>query len=98
MLEGKSEKRSRSKAKKTPRATTGQVVFAGVTSSIPLIVKLGFVYLGFKRRAKKAGKVFKQELIANGINEEVAARLTEEYLKGSHFLSQFDFSNVAKGQ
>jgi hypothetical protein len=71
-------------------------VFAGVTSAIPLMVKLGFVYLGFKRKAKKAAKVFKKELIANGINEDVAVRLTEEYLKGSHFLRQFDFSNKVK--
>jgi hypothetical protein len=92
------EKRSRSKAKKPRRVTTGQVVFAGVTSSIPLMVKLGFVYLGFKRKAKKAGKVFKKELIANGINDDVATRLTEEYLKGSHFLRQFDFSNLARRQ
>ncbi|WP_455391940.1 hypothetical protein [[Eubacterium] cellulosolvens] len=96
MSEGKSGKRSKSKAKKLRGATTGQVVFAGVTSSIPLMVKLGFVYLQFKRKAKKAGRIFKKELVANGIDKNTAKLLTEEYLRGSHFLSQFDFSNMVK--
>ena len=98
MSEERYEKRSKSKAKKPRRATTGQVVFAGVTGSIPLMVKLGFVYLGFKRKAKKAAKIFEKELIANGIDKNTAKLLTEEYMKGSHFLRQFDFSNLARRQ
>lgn len=63
---------------------------------IPLAIKLGFVYLSFKRKAKKAGKVFKKELLAGGMEKREAELLTEEYLKTSHFLRGFDFSDLAK--
>ena len=63
---------------------------------VPLAIKLGFVYLSFKRKAKKAGKIFKKELLAGGIDKKEAKLLTEEYLKTSHFLRGFDFSDLAK--
>ena len=71
-----------------------EAVFTGIASAIPLMIKLGWVYLGFKRRSKKAGKIFKKELIANGIDKKMAEVMTEEYLKTSHFLNEFDFSYV----
>ena len=63
---------------------------------IPLVIKLGFVYLSFKRKAKKAGKIFEKELLANGIDKNTAKLLKQDYLQTSHFLSSFDFSHMAK--
>ena len=61
---------------------------------IPLVFKLGIVYLRFKRKAKRAGKVFQKELIKNGIDKETAKLLTEDYLRSSRVLRQFDFSDM----
>jgi hypothetical protein len=73
-----------------------EIAFKVFPRFIPLAIKLGFVYLSFKRKAKKAGKVFKKELIAGGIDKKTAELLTEDYLKTSHFLRQFDFSDMVK--
>lgn len=67
-----------------------------VPKLIPLVFKLGFVYLRFKRKAKKAGKIFNKELIANGIDKETAKLLTDEYMKGAHIMRGFDFSNMVR--
>jgi hypothetical protein len=48
------------------------------------IFRYGGLFLRFKRDAKKAGKVFKKELINQGINKQMAADLTEIYLEGSN--------------
>lgn len=51
-----------------------------------MVVKLGIFYLRFKGMANKAGVLFKEELLAQGIEEEIAEKLTYEYLKSSHVL------------
>jgi hypothetical protein len=76
--------------------TTGNIVIKSAPSLVSLVFKLGFVYLGFKRKAKKAGKIFQKELIANGIDKETAKLLTEEYLRSAHILHGFDFSQMVK--
>jgi hypothetical protein len=87
------ERKSKSKSAKTRKPSTLSIL----PRFIPLVIKLGFVYLSFKRKAKKAGKIFKKELIACGLDKETAERLTKEYLKGSHILRGFDFSDLASG-
>lgn len=74
----------------------GNIVLKSAPTMISLVIKLGFVYLGFKRKAKKAGKIFQKELIANGINKETAKLLTDEYLQGAHILHGFDFSQLVR--
>jgi len=55
---------------------------------IPLIPSLMFRLTGtlirFKSDANKAGKVFKNELIKQGIDKETADELTLIYLESSH--------------
>ncbi len=97
MLEGKSENESK-KSKKDKIRSPREIAFKTAPHIIPLAFKLGLVYLGFKRKAKKAGKIFKKELISNGIDKNTAKLLTEEYLKTSHFLRGFDFSHMVKGK
>ena len=96
MLEGRSEKGSKRDKKKGQLRNPREIVFKTAPRLIPLAVKLGFVYLGFKRKAKKAGKIFEKELIVNGIDKNTAKLLTEEYMKTSHFLRGFDFSHMVK--
>jgi len=48
-----------------------------------LLIKSGGSFLRFKLQAKKAGKVFRKELINQGIDKKMAEELTEEYVKGS---------------
>jgi len=52
----------------------------------PLLIKSGGSFLRFKRQAKKAGKVFRKELIDQGIDKKMAAELTQEYVQGSELI------------
>lgn len=96
MLVGKSEKPFEKSKKKLPSERPMDIAFKTIPRLIPLIMKLGVFYLSFKRKAKKAGKIFEKELVANGIDRATARLLTEEYLKTSHFLRQFDFSHMVR--
>ena len=55
---------------------------------IPLIPSLMFrltgTFIRFKSDANKAGKVFKKELIKQGIDKETADELTGIYMESSH--------------
>ena len=60
-------------------------IIAYVIPSLPtLLLKLGLFYLRFKGMASKAGKIFKEELMDNGVDEQTAEQFTQEYLKSSH--------------
>jgi len=64
-------------------------MFGLMIPSMPsLMFRLGGTFLRFKRNANKAGKVFKKELIKQGLDKKTASELTQEYLKGSH-ISQY---------
>ena len=93
-LVGMFEKRSKNKSNKTRQTSKISII----PRFIPLVIKLGFVYLNFRRKAKKAGKIFKRELLAGGLDKDTANRLTDEYLKSSHFMRGFDFSDLARRQ
>lgn len=56
-----------------------------------LMFRLGGTFLKFKRNAKKAGKVFKKELIKQGFDKGTAEGLTKIYLEGSD-ISKYVFS------
>jgi hypothetical protein len=49
-----------------------------------LMFRLTRTFLRFKRDAKKAGKVFRKELIKQGFDKKTANDLTEKYLEGSN--------------
>jgi hypothetical protein len=67
---------------------------AMIPSLIPLVFKLGRTYLRFKKDAQKAGKIFKKQLVANGIDKRTAEEMTEIYLNSSRILRYFDFSEM----
>jgi len=48
-----------------------------------LLFKGGVTFLRFKRSAKKAGNVFRKELINQGLDKDTASALTGHYLEGS---------------
>ena len=64
-----------------------KAVCVGIVYGVPLFIKMGVTYLRFKRRAKKAGKIFKAQLLEAGLEPEDAKVLTEQYLSTSHFIS-----------
>lgn len=60
-------------------------IFGTMLPKIPsLTFRLTRTFLRFKSDANKAGKVFKKELIKEGIDKKTADQLTEVYLKASH--------------
>ncbi len=48
------------------------------TSVLPIVLKLGFTVLKLKRRQKKKIKVFRKTLIKEGMDKEMAERLSQE--------------------
>ncbi len=52
-----------------------------------LLFKSGITFLRFKRGAKKAGKVFRKELLKQGLDKQTASELTVLYMKGSEIKS-----------
>ena len=67
-------------------------IFGMMLPALPsLMFRLGGTFLKYKRNAKKAGKVFKKELIKQGFDKKTAEGLTKKYLAGSD-ISKFIFS------
>lgn len=59
-------------------------LFGIILPSMPsLLFRLSGTLLRFKSNAKKAGKVFQNELIKQGIDKKTADELTSIYLEGS---------------
>jgi hypothetical protein len=48
-----------------------------------LILRFGGEFIRFKSRAQKAGRIFQDELLRQGLDKTTAERLTEFYLEGS---------------
>lgn len=88
---------SSKKQKRSSSGGNGATPLSIIPMALPLVIRLGFTYLRFKGQAKKAGKVFKKELIANGVDKTTAKLLAEEYVKGSRIFHGFDFSDIMKG-
>ena len=60
-------------------------IFGMMIPAMPsLMFRLTGTLLRFKSSANKAGKVFKKELIEQGIDKETADELTEIYMQASH--------------
>jgi hypothetical protein len=77
--------------KKGPSKSKGQEGFGdfivlGFAFGVPLFIRLGLTYLRFKRQAKKAGKVFRKELLKSGMDKDTVKVLTEEYMTTSEFI------------
>jgi len=64
-------------------------MFGILLPSLPsLMIRLSGTFLRFKKNAQRAEKVFKKELIKQGIDKQTANELTERYIEGSR-LSNF---------
>lgn len=64
--------------------------FGFLLPSLPrLILRCTGTFLRFKRNANRAGKVFKNELIDQGIDKQTASELTNIYMEGSDLLKVF---------
>ncbi len=96
MLVERSGKPSKRSKKGHSSITPRELAIKTMPRVIPLAFKLGLVYLSFKRKAKKAGKIFEKELLANGIDKDTAKLLKEDYLLTSHFLSGLNLSYMAR--
>ena len=60
-------------------------LFGIMIPSIPsLMFRLTGTFIRFKSDANKAGKIFKNELMRQGIDKEVASDLMGVYLESSH--------------
>jgi len=61
--------------------------FGLLLPSLPrLILRCGGTFLRFRRDAKKAGKVFRKELIEQGLDKQTATSLTDIYMEGSDLI------------
>lgn len=77
----------------------GQALPVGLAYGIPLAVRLGIEYLRFKRKAKRASRLFRKEMLDKGIDREVADVLTDEYLRTSRLLRELGiFEMMRQGQ
>ena len=69
-------------------------LFGMMLPSIPsLTIRLTGMFIRLKSRANKAGKVFKKELVKQGVNEKTATDLTEIYMESSHIRNYFQGIN-----
>ena len=63
----------------------GLQIFGMVVPLLPkLVLNLSMVFLRFKRKAKKGGQIFKEALINQGLEEDLAEELTNIYLESSN--------------
>ncbi len=74
----------------------GNLILTMLPRALGLGFRLGLFYLGLKRRAKKAGKIFEKELLAAGMDKDLAKQLKEDYMQTSHFLHQFKISELRR--
>jgi len=74
--------------KKDERGNNNPIKLVGIIISYSpsLILKSSRSFLRFKRKAKKAGRIFRKELLKQGFNKKTAGELTNIYLKGSHLI------------
>jgi len=48
-----------------------------------LILRFGAEFIRFKSKANRAGRIFQEELVRQGLDKATAANLTSFYLEGS---------------
>jgi hypothetical protein len=83
-----SEGQPPSEAAASPRRKEDPVqIVAVIAKSMILVVKLLFVLMRLKRKAKKAGKTFRKAAIKGGMDRALATQLSEEYA---------DFASIRK--
>lgn len=67
------------------RAIKDPHIIAALFLYLPsIMLKLGFVFVKFKRRARKGGYAFKKELLNQGMDPKIASKLTDIYMQSSN--------------
>ena len=62
-------------------------IFGMMLPSLPKILfRFGGLFLRFKSKANKGGKVFQKELIQQGLNKETAEKLKEIYVENADLI------------
>ena len=56
-----------------------EAILAVAAFAPALVIRIGISFLKLKRRANKAAKCFYRELVRNGIPQEEARKLADEY-------------------
>jgi len=70
---------------KSEGSTNTMKLFGMILPSLPLIaLRSSGALFRFKLEAKKGGRTFQKELIKHGLDETIAAQLTQIYLKPSN--------------
>ena len=71
--------------KKTREAKGDPVKIVGLLIPLlpSLVLRFGGEFIRFKSRAHKAGRIFQDELLRQGLDKPTAERLTALYLEGS---------------
>ncbi len=65
-------------------------LFGMMLSTMPsLMFRLGKTFLMFRKEALKAEKIFKKELIKQGIDKNIAEELSRIYIEGSKISTFF---------
>jgi uncharacterized protein YajQ (UPF0234 family) len=65
-------------------------MFGVMISSMPsLMFRMAGMFLRFRKEAQKGGKIFKKELIKQGIDKDTAEELTKIYIESSKLSSFF---------
>ena len=79
---------------KDDREVNPMKFFGLLLPSMPsLMFRLTGTFIKFKGQANKAGKIFKNELINQGIDEQIASELTAKYMESSHIRNYIQFFN-----
>ena len=65
-------------------------IFGMMIPFIPsLMFRLTGTFFRFKSEANKAGKIFRNELVNQGLDKETAKLFTKEYVDGSNLMKLF---------
>jgi len=83
------------KDKEDEREVNPIKLFGMMLPSMPsLTIRLTGMFLRFKRNAHKAGRVFKKDLVKQGVDKKIATELTEIYMQSSHVRNYIQGFNI----
>ena len=84
-------------SKETNNQILGLQIIGLTLPRIPLLFfKFGSWYLRFKGNVNKASKIFKKQLMTNGIDKQIADELTQCYTSTASILTLKNLSKLSK--
>jgi hypothetical protein len=73
-------------AERGDREDLPTIIASVIATAPPLVLKIGLGYLRMKRRVRKSARVMERELMASGMPEHIARRLSMRYEEDSRFI------------